>query len=162
MNVLLLVLVLATGLLMIPFGLPGTWILAGAAVGYSILVPGSIGMVTVVLVAVMALIGELIEFYFTAKFIKRYGGSSRASWGAILGGMVGALIGVPIPLIGSVIGALAGAFVGAFAAELSRGSEGGVATRVATGALVARAVSSATKVGIGLAMAAWILFAAVV
>ena len=161
MNVILLAAVLMLGLLMIPFGLPGTWILAGAALGYSILVPGSIGTFTIVLVAILALVGELIEFSLTARYTKKYGGSKRASWGAIIGGIVGAVIGVPIPLIGSVIGAFAGSFVGAFVAELSTGSEGGVATRVATGALVGRAAAAAMKVGIGLAMAAWILFAAI-
>lgn len=161
MNVFLLAAVLLLGLVMIPFGLPGTWILAGAALGYSILVPGTIGTFTIVLVAILALVGELIEFTLTAKYTKKYGGSRRASWGAVIGGMVGAVIGVPIPLIGSVIGAFAGAFVGAFVAELSQGSEGGVATRVATGALIGRAASSAMKVGLGLAMAAWILFAAI-
>lgn len=161
MNVFLLAAVLLLGLVMIPFGLPGTWILAGAALGYSILVPGTIGTFTIVLVAILALVGELIEFTLTAKYTKKYGGSRRASWGAVIGGMVGAVVGVPIPLIGSVIGAFAGAFAGAFVAELSQGSEGGVATRVATGALIGRAAASAMKVGLGLAMAAWILFAAI-
>ncbi|MEP6621153.1 MAG: DUF456 domain-containing protein [bacterium] len=160
MTVILLAAVLLLGLVMIPFGLPGTWILAGAAVGYSILVPGSIGTFTLVMVALLAVIGEVIEFTLTARYTKKYGGSRRASWGAVIGGMVGAVIGVPIPLIGSVIGAFAGAFAGAFVAELSQGSQGGVATRVATGALIGRAAASAMKVGIGLAMSAWILFVA--
>jgi uncharacterized protein YqgC (DUF456 family) len=162
MTVILLILVLLLGLVMIPFGLPGTWIIAGAALGYSILVPGSIGMFTVIAVTVLAVIGEVIEFSLTAKYTKKYGGSSRASWGAIIGGMVGAFMGVPVPIIGSVIGAFIGAFVGAFVAELSRGTGGAGATRVATGALIGRALAAATKVGIGVAMAAWIVFAAVI
>ena len=47
MTVVLLILVLLLGLVMIPFGLPGTWIIAGAALGYSLLVPGTIGIFTV-------------------------------------------------------------------------------------------------------------------
>jgi len=162
MTVLLLIAVLLLGLVMIPFGLPGTWIIAGAALGYSLLVPGSIGIFNVIMVTVLAVIGEVIEFTLTAKYTKKYGGSSRASWGAIIGGMVGAFMGVPVPIIGSVIGAFIGAFVGAFVAELSRGTGGSGATRVATGALIGRALASAVKVGIGVAMAAWIVFAAVV
>ena len=61
MEILILLLVLVLGLIMIPFGLPGTWIIAGGALGYSLLVPGSISIVTVVLVAVLALLGELIQ-----------------------------------------------------------------------------------------------------
>ena len=160
MSVLLLAVVLMLGLIMIPFGLPGTWIILGAAVGYMALVPGSIGVFTIVALSALAIVGEIIEFTLTAKYTKKYGGSRRASWGAIIGGVVGAIMGVPVPIIGSVIGAFAGAFVGAFVAELSLGTASGGATRVATGALIGRAVAAAMKIGLGMAMAAWILFAA--
>jgi uncharacterized protein YqgC (DUF456 family) len=161
MEILILLLVIVLGLLMIPFGLPGTWIIAGGALGYSLLVPGSISIVSVVIVAALALIGEVLEFTLTARYTKKYGGSRRASWGAIIGGMIGAVIGVPVPIIGPVLGAFVGAFVGAFTAELTKSSAGS-ATRVATGALIGRAVAAAMKVGIGLAMAAWVLLAAMV
>lgn len=162
MSVLLLAAVLLLGLVMVPFGLPGTWIIAGAAIGYSVLVPGSIGWFTVAAVTVLAVIGEVIEWTLTAKYTRKYGGSRRASWGAIIGGMVGAVMGVPVPIVGSVIGAFVGAFVGAFLFELSGGTDAGGSTRVATGALIGRALAAAVKVGIGVAMAAWILFAAMV
>ena len=161
MNVLILVAVMLLGLVMIPFGLPGTWIIAAAALGYQLLVPGSISIFTIIAVVVLALIGELLEFSLSAKYTKKYGGSRRASWGAIIGGMVGAFMGVPVPVVGSVIGAFAGAFVGAFIGEFSRAGEGGTAPRVATGALIGRAIAAAMKIGIGVAMAAWVLFAAV-
>jgi uncharacterized protein len=162
MNQLLLAAVMLIGIVMIPFGLPGTWIIAAAALGYQLLVPGSISMFTVIAVIVLALIGEFLEFSLTAKYTKKYGGSRRASWGAIIGGMIGAFIGVPVPIVGPVLGAFAGAFAGAFIGEFSRAGEGGTATRVATGALIGRAVAAAMKIGIGVAMAAWVLFAAVV
>ena len=161
MNVILLALILLLGLAMIPFGLPGTWIIAAAALGYSILVPHSIGTFTIVCLAVLAFVGEAIEWVLTARYTKKYGGSRRASWGAVIGGMVGAVIGVPVPIIGPVIGAFVGAFVGAFAFELTAGTGGGAATRVATGALIGRAMAAAAKVGIGMAMAAWAIVAAI-
>jgi uncharacterized protein YqgC (DUF456 family) len=161
MNQLLLVALLGLSLIMIPFGLPGTWIMAGTALGYSLLVPNSIGTFTVVCVTVLALVGELIEFTLTARYTRKYGGSRRASWGAVIGGMVGAFMGVPVPIVGSIVGAFAGAFVGAFVAELTRGNAG-TAAKVATGALIGRAVAAAMKVGIGMGMAAWILLAATV
>lgn len=160
MEMLILVAILVLGLVMIPFGLPGTWIMAAGALGYSLLVPNSIGTFTIVIVALMALVGELIEFTLTAKYTRKYGGSRRASWGAIIGGMVGAFVGVPVPIVGPVLGAFAGAFVGAFVAELSRGNAG-TATRVATGALIGRVVAAATKVAIGIAMAAVIMLSAI-
>ena len=161
MNVLILVVLMLLGLVEIPFGLPGTWIIAAAALGYQLLVPGSISIWTIVAVVVLALIGELLEFSLSAKYTKKYGGSRRASWGAIIGGMIGAFMGVPVPIVGSVIGAFAGAFVGAFIGEFSRAGQGGTATRVATGGLIGRAIAAAMKIGIGIAMAAWVLFAAI-
>ena len=160
MEMLILVAVVLLGLVMIPFGLPGTWIMAAGALGYSLLVPNSISVFTTVLVAAMALVGEVIEFTLTAKYTRKYGGSRRASWGAIIGGIVGAIMGVPVPVIGSVIGAFVGAFIGAFVAELTQGNVG-TATKVATGALIGRAVAAAMKIGIGIGMAVLILMTAV-
>ena len=161
MNVLILSLVLLLGLLMIPFGMPGTWIIAGAALGYSLLVPGTVGTFTVVCVALLAVVGEALEWTLTAKYARKYGGSKRASWGAVIGGMIGAFVGIPVPIVGSIVGAFVGAFAGAFVFELTGGATGGVATRVATGALIGRALSAAVKVGIGVAMCAWVFLAAV-
>ena len=55
---------------------------------------------------------EALEWILAGRFARKYGGSKRAGWGAIIGGIVGAFVGVPIPIVGSVIGAFAGAFVG--------------------------------------------------
>ncbi len=161
MEILLLVAVLLVSLIMIPLGLPGTWIMVAAALGYQILVPtGGVGIVTVVGTAVLALVGELIEFSLAGRYARKYGGSRRAAWGATIGGIVGAFMGVPVPLIGSMIGAFAGSFVGALVAELTRGTGGGSATRVAWGALIGRATAAAAKVAIGLVIIVWIVFAA--
>jgi uncharacterized protein YqgC (DUF456 family) len=162
MNQLLLAAIMFLGLIIIPFGLPGTWIIAAAALGYQILVPGSISMFTIVVVFGLAVVGEVLEFTLSAKYTRKYGGSRRASWGAIIGGMVGAFIGVPVPIVGPVLGAFVGAFIGAFVGEFSRGGEGGTATRVATGALIGRAVAAAKKIAIGEGMAALTLLAAVI
>ena len=160
MEILILAAVMLLGLVMIPFGMPGTLIIFFAALGYSLLVKGSIGIFTLVCVGALLVLGEVIEWTLTARYTRKYGGSRRASWGAIIGGMIGAFMGVPVPIVGSVLGAFAGAFVGAFVGEMTGGATGGTATRVATGALIGRAAAAAMKVGIGVAMAAWVLFAA--
>ena len=49
---------------------------------------------------------------------------------------------------------------GALLAELTRGTGGGTATRVATGALVGRVAAVAAKVAVGCVMAAWVMLAA--
>src|SRR4051812_18321760 len=122
MAILILVVLLLLGLLLIPFGLPGTLVIFCAALGYSLLVKGSIGIFTLVCVGALLVVGEVIEWSLTAKYTRKYGGSRRASWGAVIGGMIGAFVGVPVPIVGSVVGAFAGAFIGAFAGEMTRGS----------------------------------------
>ena len=145
----------------IPLGLPGTWVMVAAAVGYSFLVPNSIGLWAIIAVVVIALIAEVLEFILSGRYTKKYGGSSRSSWGAIIGGLVGVFVGVPIPIIGSVIGGFIGAFAGALVAEFTRGSGAEVSTRAATGAVVGRAVAAAVKVALGMVIAVWVVAAAI-
>ena len=157
----LLALALVACLVLVPLGLPGTWLMVGAALAYSLLgdTP-TIGIATIVGTAVLALIGEVIEFALAGRYARKYGGSRRAEWGAILGGIIGVIVGLPVPIVGSVIAGFAGAFLGALAAELARGSGAVLSTRVATGALIGRIVAAAVKVGIGVVMTVWILAAA--
>ena len=158
----LLAAIMLLSLFIIPLGLPGTWVMLAAGVGYSLLVPGSISWFTLIAVTVIAVVAEIFEFTLAGQYARKYGGSRRASWGAIIGGTVGAIMGVPVPIIGSIIGAFAGAFVGALVAEYSRGSGAQASTRVATGALIGRAVASAMKVAAGLIIAVWLLWTAAV
>lgn len=161
MELLLLCGIMALSLVLIVFGMPGLWVMIAAAVGYRILVPGQpIGWFTIICITLLAVAAEVLEFTLAGRYARKYGGSRRAGWGAIIGGVIGAFMGVPIPIVGSVIGAFAGSFAGAFIAELSGGRPGGEATRVATGALIGRAVSTALKIGVGCTITAWILVAA--
>ena len=60
MEVLLFAAVLLLSLFLIPLGLPGTWIMVGAAIGYDALVGGNpIGWVTIAATAVLAVIAEI-------------------------------------------------------------------------------------------------------
>lgn len=158
MAVLLLIAAIVLGLIMIPFGLPGTLVMFAAALCYHLLVPGGgIGLFTVIGVGVLMIVAEALEWMLTARFTRRYGGSRRAGWGAVIGGMIGAFLGVPVPVIGSIVGAFVGAFIGAFAFEFTRGTGHGTATRVAWGALLGRLTAAAMKVAIGLVMAVWMV-----
>lgn len=157
----LLVLAQAAGLLLIPFGLPGTWLQVLGLVGYAALTDfTTVGAVPIVIVLVLAVLGEVIEFTLGGRYARKYGGSKRAAWGAILGGLVGAFIGVPIFLVGSVIGAFAGAFAGAMLLELTRSPDARAAMRVGWGAFVGRLVATAAKSAIGVAIAAVALLSA--
>lgn len=159
MALLLLVAACLVGLALIPLGLPGTWLMIGAALVYDWLVPGTTyGLWTLGGTLVLALVAEVLEFTVAKRYTERTGGSARAGWGAMLGGLVGAFAGVPVPILGSVIGAFAGAFLGALVLEwtVRRDDAAGV-VRVATGALVGRAVATAAKLGAGVAIGAWLV-----
>jgi uncharacterized protein YqgC (DUF456 family) len=160
MELLVLAAVLLLSFIMIPFGLPGLWIMVGAALAYQLLVPGTIGIVTVAGTAALALVAEILEFTLAGRYARKYGGSRRAGWGAIIGSIVGAIVGVPIPILGSLVGGFVGAFVGAFIAERSRGTELGGSSRAATGALIGRVVAAAMKTGVGIVIAVWVFAAA--
>jgi uncharacterized protein YqgC (DUF456 family) len=157
MEVILLAVIMLVSLFMIPLGLPGTWVMLAAGVGYSLLVPNSIGMIALIGTTALAVVAEVFEFTLAGKYARKYGGSRRASWGAIIGGTIGAIVGFPVPIIGPIIGAFAGAFLGALVFEYSRGSGAQTATKVATGALIGRVVAAALKVAIGFVIAAWLL-----
>lgn len=161
MYLLILAAVIILSLILIVLGLPGLWIMVATAVAYNLIVPGEpIGWVTLVAVAVLAFVAELLEFSLTGSYARKYGGSRRAGWGAVLGGIIGAVVGIPIPIIGSVIGAFAGSFLGALIAEFTGGSSAGHATRVAQGALIGRVLSTVLKIGTGLTIGVWIFISA--
>lgn len=161
MALLILAVVILLSLVLIVLGLPGLWIMVASAVTYNLIVPGDpIGWFTLVAVAVLALVAELLEFTMTGRYARKYGGSRRAGWGAIIGGMIGAFVGVPVPIVGPIIGAFVGSFCGALVAELTGGASAGDATRVAKGALIGRVMSTVLKIGIGFTIGVWIFVAA--
>ena len=163
MEILLLALVLGGSLFLIPLGLPGLWLMLAAGFAYDLLMPGDpIGIWNIAGALVLAVLAEVAEFTLAGKYARKYGGSRRAGWGAILGGIVGAFMGVPVPIVGSVIGAFAGAFVGALAFEYMGNRNATAATRVAWGALIGRVVAAGLKVGVGVAIGAWLLLAAAI
>lgn len=163
MSVLVLAAICLVALVLVPLGLPGSWLMLAAALGYNMLVPTApIGWWPIGIATGLAVVAEYFEFTLASRFARTYGGSRRAGWGALVGGFVGAIMGVPVPIIGSMIGAFAGAFVGALVAEYSRReATAGVATRVATGALLGRVVAAGMKtavacaIGVILVASAW-------
>ena len=158
---LLLVALLIAGLLLVPFGLPGLWVMVLGVVGYGWLTDFRSISVTIIGVALgLAVVAEVAEAWVGFRFAKRYGGSSRAGWGALAGGLAGAIIGVPIPIIGSVIGGFVGAFAGAALVEYTQQRRAGAALGAGWGAFLGRAAAVAVKMGLGVVIAVVSLFAA--
>lgn len=103
-----------------------------------------VGIGTLLALAGMAGLTYLVEFAATALGARKYGGSRRAMFGAVLGGVVGMAFGVP----GILLGPIAGAVIG----ELSLQRTLDQASRAGFGTVVGMAIGVAGKLAIGIAM----------
>lgn len=107
------------GFLLIPFGLPGNWLIALCAL------PGpwiGLGWTPFLIQLGIALVAELLELTTALQSAKRSGASRAGGWGGIGGSILGAFCLtalIPIPIFGTLIGAALGAFAGAFLVEAS-------------------------------------------
>src|SRR3989442_3820611 len=77
------------GLLLVPVGLPGLWVMAAGIVGYGWLTDfRSVGVATIGVALGLAFLGEIIEWWLGFRFTRTYGGPRRAAWGALVRGSV--------------------------------------------------------------------------
>src|ERR1700704_5414862 len=159
--VLLLGVCCTLGLVLVPLGLPGLWVMVAGVAGYGWLTDfRSVGVATIAVVLGLAFLGEIIEAWLGFRFAGTFGGSRRSAWGALVGGIVGAGLGVPIPIVGSVIGAFLGSFAGAALFEYSLSRTPDTAVRAGWGAVVGRATAAAAKIALGVVIAVLGVFAA--
>jgi uncharacterized protein YqgC (DUF456 family) len=140
-------------LLAIPFGIPGVWIMM-AVLFVAVLAREVSWLVFLPLLAV-ASVAEIAEFLAVDRIGKRYGGSKRTFWGAILGGIVGAVVGIPLPVAGSLAGLLVGTLAGAMLAAYTKHREVGPSMRAGYGAFLGRIVAVGLKVFAGLLIILW-------
>jgi uncharacterized protein len=145
-------------------GLPGNWLMLACAVVYWIVIPAgepmTLGSTSLLIIAGLAMLGELLEFAAGSTGVKRAGGSRRSALYAILGsvagGLVGFAIGFPIPIIGPLVGSLLfaslGAMAGAIHGERLAGRDWSHTLNVGRAAFVGRALGTLAKMLIGLAM----------
>jgi len=147
------VLIMIAGLLVIPLGLPGIWIIvaviATGAIG------GVVGWMTVVGALIVATIAELLEFIVVKRMTARYGGSNRAFWGALVGGIIGVFAGLPVPVIGSMLAGFVGSFIGAAIVAYAETRELLTAHRVGWGVLLGRILSAFLKTAAGVILLVW-------
>jgi len=144
--------------------LPGNWLIVGLSALFAALVPSpqgqGIGWTGVAILAVLAVLGEVVEFFASAAVAGKRGGSRRgmvlAVGGTTIGSIAGAFISLPIPIIGPLLGALVGgalgAFGGAWVGEAWKGKSLGEGYHISKGALWGRLLGTAGKLAIGTLM----------
>jgi uncharacterized protein YqgC (DUF456 family) len=131
-------------LLAIPFGLPGLWVMVGiVAVGLAV---GEVPLGIFVVLAGLAVAAELAEWVSVDRLGRRFGGSTRTFWGAIIGGVIGVIVGAPVPVAGSLVGAFAGTLIGAVAATWLETRQVRGSLRAGWGALLGRVVAVSVKI----------------
>ena len=155
---LLCVLVLVISLGLNASGAPGNWIMLGASVFYSWLMPNEspydFGIFVILIVLIFAIIGEILEFFTGAMSTKKAGGTKRGMWfsvvGSVFGSIGGIFIGIPIPIIGSLIAALlfsgVGALLGAYYGERVEGKNSKEAWKVGVSSFTGRILGSLFKI----------------
>ena len=135
-------------------GFPGSWMLAADALFLRWFAgPDRISTMTVILLAAMALTGEIVELWTAAAGAStgiRIKGAVAAS---IMGAVVGGILGAPVLFgLGAIPGMAAGAWSAVFVTALFNGYGPGRASRAAYGALVGRLKGTAAKIIVCIAM----------
>jgi len=154
----LLELLLVGGLIAIPLGLSGNFIILAAALivglvsGFQI-----VSLVGLLLMLAFVLLGEVLEAVLSSLMAQRYGASKWGMLGAYAGGIAGAILGTPIaPLVGTIVGSFIGAAAGAVLGEWIRLRALRPSLPAGWGAILGKVASSFLKIGIGLGMVAYL------
>ena len=150
------------GILMVPLGLPGTWVIVVGGLLYTLIYPfdaGATSAIGVVLTLIgLAAFGEVMEFLIGTLGSKPLKVSNGAIICAFIGGIIGALVGVPVFLVGALIGIFLGAFVGAFVYEWVTLKNFGRALVNAGAVLATKMVASFLKTTLALGMGIYLVF----
>jgi uncharacterized protein len=153
----LLILVALVGWLAQVLGLPGNWLIVAGAALYAWWVgpdaPTAIGWQTVIALAALAVVGEVIELVAGAAGVTKVGGSRRGALlaivGSVVGSVVGVFVGVPIPVVGSLVAAIVfggvGALVGAMLGESWKGRDFDASLDVGKAAFIGRILGTVGK-----------------
>jgi uncharacterized protein YqgC (DUF456 family) len=155
--------------------LPGNWLIVVGAALFAWLLPvqqgRGIAWSMVIVLAVLAVLGEVIEFAAGAAGAAKQGASRRAVALSMVGGIVGSIAGlaagvpIPIPVVGplvmALLGGAGGAFAGAYLGEAWKGRDETARTAAGRGAFVGRIWGTVGKFAVGavmLAIVAWDAF----
>ncbi|MFQ5823334.1 MAG: DUF456 domain-containing protein [bacterium] len=152
--------VMISGIVIIPFGIPGTFIIVGNTLIYGWLT--NFAEVTWKFIGILFLISvlaEVVEFFMGAAAAAKYGASKPGMFGAIVGGFFGAIWLTPMfPLIGTILGAFIGAFSGATLFEYFGSKDMQKSLRAGFGAFLGSVGGKLTKIAAAVAMVVMVGF----
>jgi len=144
---------LSAGFVSLGFSLPGTLIILIEAFIYGLLTNFSgITIKTLVLLVILYLTGEMLEYILVIVGARKFGASRKAAGGAILGGILGAILGMFSGGIGIVPGTFLGIFLGTFLIEMITGKDLSQSFKAGIGSLFGRISATVVKVIIALIM----------
>lgn len=148
------------GIIIIPFGVPGTFIIVANALVYGWFT--NFAEVTWKFIGILLLISvlvEVVEFFMGAAAAAKYGASKLGMFGAIIGGLFGAIWLTPLsPIVGTIFGAFLGAFAGAALFEYFGSKDRQKALRAGFGAFLGSVGGKLTKIAAAVAMAVMVGF----
>ena len=149
-----LILLNAVWLVSVPFALPGNWliVITTAIFAWWRADDEIFSVYTLIVIAVLAAAGEIVELFGGAGGAKRAGARLSGSLGALIGALTGAVLGtflIPIFLLGTLLGSCAGAAIGACVFELSVGRRPQDFFRLGFGAGFGQFLGTTTKIIIG-------------
>jgi len=148
------VVILFVGIFSIIFGFPGTFLILGDVVIYS-LITGfeKIGFKIIIALVFISILAEAVDFLMGVAGARKYGSSKTGVVLSIIGGIIGAIVMIPIMLgLGAVIGAFLGGFAGAFLGEYLEQQKLKPALRAGYGALIGRIAGVLVKGSLAVVM----------
>ena len=135
------------GIILSLFGIGGTFLIVAGAILYDVISwSWKIPLLTLIIIAGLAVLGEVLEWLVTTLGSKAKGVSGWGVFGTIAGSIIGGILLSPLmPIIGTFLGILLGAMLGAFLLELIHTKNAGKAFIAAKAALLGRALVSLCK-----------------
>jgi uncharacterized protein YqgC (DUF456 family) len=158
----ILVLLNAVWLMLVLFGVPGNWlmVLSTCLFAWWKWDQRVFSGWTLIAIAALALLGELVEFLAGMLGARGSGASWRASVAAVFGAILGAVFGtvtIPVLFLGTVLGASIGAGFAVWVVEIARGELPEHSLRRGVGAGLGQCIGTASKMMLGLVI--WMVIA---
>lgn len=138
-------------------GLPANWIILVLIFLWKLLGPAvsadGLTWTFIIIMALLAALGELMEWVLQVKLGNKFGSSAKGNWGGIIGSILGGILLLPLFFgFGALLGALGGAYVGCLLVELACRRDFKAAHTAAWGAFIGRSLGMSLKLGLGIAI----------